>query len=384
MRLPWPSGHIPSKETLKVHDRVELVDESVKCAIVHNTNHVIHRSAMSSPENPTRLVRIMNFLEGRLKLFERPDCALITEFPQATEEELLLVHDEGYIRFVRNYCERGGGFLGDSTYLAPNTFKAATSAVGAVIQANKLVAKGEVDTSFALVRPPGHHASTDSFGGYCIFNNAAIASRVLQKEGLAEKIMIVDIDAHAGNGMMRIFYEDPTVLNLSMHRDPHDYYPNDGFIHQIGRGDGRGTNINMELPEGCGDEEYLYVFEQLVKPIYDSYQPDYVMCLVGFDSHYTDIQSNLQLTGNGYYEFVQRLKELNKGKLCVIIEGGYNTTENVNLAHMLVCALLSEPPPYDDNIDGLSSSVTREVKTRTLLEEKLSELTELLSDFHKF
>jgi acetoin utilization deacetylase AcuC-like enzyme len=339
---------------------------------------------MSSPENPARLIRIMNFLEGRLQLFERPDCFLVTDFQSATEEQLRMVHDEGYIKFVKNYCDRGGGFLGDSTYLAQNTYKAATSAVGAVIQATQLVACKESDTSFALVRPPGHHASTDSFGGYCIFNNAAIASRVLQNEGLAEKIMIVDIDAHAGNGTMRIFYEDPTVLNLSMHRDPHDFYPHDGFLHQIGRGKGRGYNINMELPENCGDEEYLHVLENLVKPIHEQYRPDFTMCLVGFDSHYTDTQCNLQLTGNGYYEFVKRLKELNKDKLSVVIEGGYNTTENVNLAHTMVFSLLGEEPPYDDSLNGLSTSMMREVKTRTLLDEKMKELEELLSDYYQF
>jgi acetoin utilization deacetylase AcuC-like enzyme len=351
---------------------------------VHNANHIIHRSEVSSPENPTRLVRIMNFLEGRLRLFERPDCALVTGFPPATEEQLRLVHDAGYIRFVQNYCERGGGFLGDSTYLAQNSFKAALSAVGAVVQATRLVASGEHDTSFALVRPPGHHASTDSFGGYCIFNNAAVASRVLQKEGLADKVMIVDIDAHAGNGTMRIFYEDPTVLNLSLHRDPHGFYPHDGFIHQIGRGKGRGTNINMEMPENCGDEEYLYVLENLIEPVYSEYKPDFLICLVGFDSHYTDTQCSLQLTGNGYYEFVRRLKEMNDDKLTVTIEGGYNTTENVNLAHMIVFSLLGEEPPYDDTLDGLSTSMMREVKTRTLLEEKMRELKELLSDYYHF
>lgn len=354
------------------------------CAVVHNTNHIIHKSEMSSPENPTRLVRIMNFLEGRLRLFDRKDCTLVTDFPHATEEQLLLAHDPGYIRFVQNYCDRGGGFLGDSTYLAPNSFKAATGAAGAVIRAASLVAEEEYETTFALVRPPGHHASRDSFGGYCIFNNAAIATRVLQDEGLAEKVMIVDIDAHAGNGTMRIFYEDPDVVNLSLHRDPHGFYPHDGFTHQIGRGKGRGTNINMELPKNCGDEEYLYVLENLIEPVYKQYKPDFLICLVGFDSHYTDTQCNLQLTGNGYYEFVRRLKELNGGKLTVAIEGGYNTTENVNLAHTMVCSLLGDEPPYDDSLNGLSMSLMSEVKTRTLLEEKIRELEELLSEYYRF
>ncbi len=355
-----------------------------KCSIVYNSNHIVHRSEMSSPENPTRILKIINFLQGRLQLFKRPDCELVTEFSPASQEDLLRVHDEGYVTFIKNYCQKGGGFLGDSTYLATNTFKAATSSAGAVITANELVAKGESSTAFALVRPPGHHTSGDKFGGYCIFNNAAIATRYLQAKGLADRVLIVDIDAHAGNGTMRIFFEDPSVINLSVHRDPHDFYPHDGFIHQIGRGKGRGYNINVEVPEGSGDEEYLTILETIIRPVMRSYVPDYVMCLVGFDAHYTDNQSNLQLTSNGYYEFVKRLKQMNNDRLCVILEGGYNTAENVNLAHTLIYALLDEPAPYDDRMDGLSHLVTQGVKTRSILENKLIELIDILSPYYDF
>ncbi len=355
-----------------------------KCAVVYNSNHIVHRSEMSSPENPSRILKIINFLQGRLKIFNRPDCDLITEFASATDEDLLRVHDEGYINFIKTYCQKGGGFLGDSTYVATNTFKAATSSAGAVITANKMVASGEVSTSFAIVRPPGHHASSDKFGGYCIFNNAAIAVRYLQENNLAKRILIVDIDAHAGNGTMRIFYEDPDVINLSVHRDPHNFYPHDGFIHQIGKGRGRGYNINVEVPEGSGDDEYLTVLESIIRPVIRSYVPDYIMCLVGFDAHYTDNQSNLQLTSNGYYEFVKRLKEMNNGKLSVVLEGGYNTAENVNLAHTIIYALLGEPAPYDDEIDGLSHIVTQGVKTRSILENKLIELIDILDEYYDF
>lgn len=355
-----------------------------KCGIVYNSNHIVHRSDMSSPENPTRLVKIMNFLQGRLKLFERDDCVLITDYPMASDKDLLLVHDIGYINFIKNYCQKGGGFLGDSTYVAPNTFKAAISSAGAVIEANRRVATGELETAFAIVRPPGHHASMDKFGGYCIFNNAAIAARYLQAHGLAQRILIVDIDAHAGNGTMRIFYEDPTVLSFSVHRDPHDFYPHDGFIHQIGKGKGRGYTINMEVPEGSGDEEYLMILENIIKPVVSSYAPDYIMCLVGFDAHYTDSQSNLQLTSDGYYEFVKRLKKMNNGKLCVVLEGGYNSAENVNLAHTIIFSLLDEPAPYEDTMDGLSSVVTRNVKTRSILQNNMIELIELLGEHYHF
>ncbi|MDO9537774.1 MAG: histone deacetylase [Thermoplasmata archaeon] len=360
------------------------MEEQNKCGIVYNSNHIVHRSEMSSPENPTRLIKIMNFLQGRLRLFDRKDCQLITDFKVASDEDLTRIHDIGYVDFIRNYCQKGGGFLGDSTYIAPNTFKAAISSAGAVMEANRLVATGQYNTSFAIVRPPGHHASTDKFGGYCVFNNAAVAARYLQSQGLASKVLIVDIDAHAGNGTMRIFYEDPTVLNLSVHRDPHDFYPHDGFIHQIGKGKGRGYNINVEVPEGSGDDEYLMILENIIRPVFKSYAPDYVMCLVGFDAHYTDSQSNLQLTSNGYYEFVKRLKKMNNGKLCVVLEGGYNSVENVNLAHTIIYSLLGEPAPYDDKMDGLSSVVTRNVKTRSILENKLMELIDILGDYYDF
>ena len=208
--------------------------------------------------------------------------------------------------------------------------------------------------------------------------------RYLQENNLAKRVLIVDIDAHAGNGTMRIFYDDPDVINLSIHRDPHNFYPHDGFIHQIGKGAGRGYNINVEVPEGSGDEEYLTILENIIKPVIRSYVPDYIMCLVGFDAHYTDNQSNLQLTSNGYHEFVKRLKEMNNGKLSVILEGGYNTAENVNLAHTIIYALLDEPAPYDDQIDGLSHIVTQGVKTRSILENKLIELIDILDEYYDF
>jgi acetoin utilization deacetylase AcuC-like enzyme len=126
------------------------------------------------------------------------------------------------------------------------------------------------------------------------------------------------------------------------------------------------------------------ILENIIKPVVDSYAPDYIMCLVGFDAHYTDSQSNLQLTSDGYYEFVRRLKKINNGKLCVVLEGGYNSAENVNLAHTIIFSLLDEPAPYEDTMDGLSSVVTRNVKTRSILQNNMIELIELLGEHYHF
>ncbi len=352
-----------------------------KCMIVHNQNHIVHRSETTSPENPARVLRILSFLDGRLKLFKSGEFQLRTDFPDATDEQILRVHDEEYFNFIKRYCENGGGFLGDSTYFAPYSFKAAKSAAGGAIKASDVVIDGEVDTSLALIRPPGHHASSDKFGGYCIFNNAAIAVRNLQSAGKAKKIMILDFDAHAGNGTMRVFYDDPNVLTLSVHRDPQDFYPHDGFLHQIGRGDGRGYNVNMEMPEGSGDDDYLMVFNQIIKPIHDSFSPDFLITSVGFDAHYSDLQSNMQLTSHGYFDLIRMTKKLRKGKLPVILEGGY-TSENASLAHTILCALSDKTPPYEDDVDSLSSSITRTRKSRSILEDNIKELKILLHDYH--
>ncbi len=354
-----------------------------KCTIVHNQNHIVHRSETTSPENPARVLRILSFLDGRLKIFKSGEFQLLTDFPDATDEQILRVHDEDYFNFVKRYCENGGGFLGDSTYFAPYSFKAAKSAAGGALSAANLVADNEVDTSFAMIRPPGHHASSDKFGGYCIFNNAAITVRDLQNSGKAKKIMILDLDAHAGNGTMRIFYDDPNVLTLSIHRDPQDFYPHDGFIHQIGRGVGRGYNVNMEMPEGSGDDDYLKVFDQIVKPIHDSFSPDFLITLVGFDAHYSDLQSNMQLTSHGYFDMIRKTKKMRDGKLPVILEGGY-TTENATLAHTILCALSDKAPPYEDDVDSLSSSITRTKKARSILEDNIAELKSILNEYHSF
>ncbi len=349
-------------------------------ALVHNPNHVLHRSESSSPENPERLTRIIQYLKARTSLLADGPCTLITDFPPASEEDILRVHDKTYLEFLRRTAQRGSTFLGDSTYLSPQTYAVAASAAGGAIEALKLVATLKYDASFALVRPPGHHASADRFGGYCVMNNAAIAIRHVQAMLGVQKVMVVDWDAHAGNGTMRIFYEDPSVLVVSMHRDPNEHYPHDGFGHQIGRGPGRGYNVNVEMPEAAGDSEYKLVFEELVLPLARSYQPDLVVGLVGFDAHYKDGQSGLNMTSGGYHSLTDSLMGL-RGKAALIFEGGYSSANPV-ISHAVISALAGLPPPFEDGVDALSSAVTRRKKTRAILEDNIADLKELLREFH--
>ncbi len=346
-------------------------------AIIYYKNHFIHRPDISSPENPQRVKQVIGYLQGRTDIFEGK-ALLKTMYPQATHQDLERVHDREYVEFVENYSNKGGGFLGDSTYFSKNTFKAAAMSAGGAKEAARVVYEKEFENAMALIRPPGHHASQNRFGGYCIFNNAAVAARYIQSIG-AKKVMLVDWDVHAGNGTMHIFYEDPTVLNLSIHRDPNEFYPHDGFAHQIGRGEGRGCTVNVEMPPGSGDEAYREVFKRVVLPLMKQFNPDLVLGLNGFDAHYSDPVAKLSLTIRGYYEIAEFLARSGY-PFAILLEGGY-TINNGPLTHALIQGILGEELSYPVKLDPLSSSVMSPERVFTILNQKIKTLAENLSDF---
>jgi acetoin utilization deacetylase AcuC-like enzyme len=359
-----------------------MPDQPSPVALIHNQNHVMHRSDSTSPEDPERLTRVMQYLSGRTTIFTDGIAKLVTKFQPATDTEVSLVHDANYIEFIKRYSAKGGGFLGDSTYIAPNSYKVALHAVGGAIEAAKCVMSGEFPSSFALVRPPGHHSSTDRFGGFCIFNNAAITARWLQKNSSAGKIMMVDLDAHAGDGTMRIFYDDPTVFTISLHRDPHDFYPHDGFTHQIGTGKGRGYCANIEMPEGSGDDDYMLALDTIVLPLVGEYKPNVLLVPIGYDAHYAEKQTGMQMTQNGYYRMISALRQF-KLPTVLVFEGGYSKA-NPQVTQAVVMALAGLPAPaHKEEMDMLTASVTRKVNTRAILKDNLNELWGFLSEYHK-
>ncbi|RLF48699.1 MAG: hypothetical protein DRN20_04000 [Thermoplasmata archaeon] len=350
-----------------------------RIAMVYTKRHMIHRPSTASPENPERIEKIYRYVYG--KKDSMPFLNIIEDFEPAKLSDLLRVHERNYVDFVRNYCNRGGGFLGNSTYFGKNSYIAATYAAGGAIKAADIVYSREYDFSFALVRPPGHHASSDKYGGFCIFNNGAIAARYLQEVRGAKRIMFIDWDAHAANGTMEVFYDDPTVLLISIHRDPNIAYPHDGFLHQIGRGRGRGYTINIEMPEGSGDAEYARVFNEIIAPVYRQYSPDFVIGCNGFDSYYKDPYEKLMLTAQGYYEFVGSIAKLvGKNRFMVLMEGGYNK-DNGLLTEIILNAMAGVEMEFEDSLDTLSSSMMRREKVSKVLDDKLRDLKNILSDF---
>ncbi|MCK4717735.1 MAG: histone deacetylase, partial [Thermoplasmata archaeon] len=349
-------------------------------SLIYSEDHVIHRPSTTSPENPERILRVVRYIQNKREIMGK-NVSMLTVFSPAEIEDITRVHQEGYVKFVKNYCSRGGGFLGDSTYFTPGTFDAALMAAGGAIKAAQVVIDGTADMSFALIRPPGHHAKSDNYGGFCIFNNVAVAIRRLQSEKKIKKVMVVDWDAHAANGTMEIFYEDPNVLLVSIHTDPKGFYPSDGFSHQIGKGKGRGTTVNVEMPPGSGDDEYKLVMEEIVEPLYKQYKPDLLVGCIGFDAHFSEELTPLNLTSQGYHHFVSSLCELSANHMMLCLEGGYNWY-NPRLAHTVINAMVGKAPPYTDDVDILSSSVVRERKVNKVTRQKIASLKESLRDYY--
>ena len=360
-----------SKEDLK-SQQPPTQDSIAGLAVIYNPNHITHRPKESSPEMPERLIKIMDLLKKREKVFNS-HCKLISDYPPATEEDLLRVHTKAYVEFIKHYASKGGGFLGDSTYVTKTTHELALLAVGGAFKAAEMVLDGKAKFGFGLIRPPGHHASKDKYGGYCIYNNAAILARYLQAKKGLKKILILDWDAHAANGTMNIFFDDPSVMLISIHQDPHNYYPKTGFISQLGKSPGLGYTINMEMPRGAGDEEYLTVFKELVIPLYKTFKPDFIIGCNGFDGHHSDQYTDLKLTGDGYYKFCEIFRKHMTNKMVILMEGGYNPYMG-ELTLTMINGLLGFPNQFQDTHLSLIQKVFSEEKIQVLLNKKLKEL----------
>jgi acetoin utilization deacetylase AcuC-like enzyme len=252
---------------------------------------------------------------------------LISVTPRAaTTAEIAQIHDEKYIARLEACAKDGGGWLDGDTVMSPGSYKAAVYAAGGLLNATAEVMDGKLNSAFALVRPPGHHAIWNQAMGFCLFNNIAIAAKYALQKYKLERILIVDFDLHHGNGTQDAFYSDPQVLYFSTHQYPH--YPGTGNFDEIGEGPGKGATINVPLPAGCGDDEYLKVFNEVLRPAAERYKPQLILVSAGYDAHWADNLGMMRLTVSGYARLTEILKELAlklcKGQLVLTLEGGYN------------------------------------------------------------
>jgi acetoin utilization deacetylase AcuC-like enzyme len=238
-----------------------------------------------------------------------------------TREELLRVHHAAYLDALADTAGRAV-MLDADTYTSPESLEIAALAAGATVQAAEhAIETGE--PAFALVRPPGHHAEADRAMGFCLYNNAAVAAAAARARGL-ERVAIVDIDVHHGNGTQWMFYADPSVLYVSTHQFP--FYPGTGAADEIGTGRGAGYTLNIPLEGGATDADYLLVYSALVLPVLEQFAPQLTVVSAGFDAHERDPLASMRVTTEGYGAIVAALASAasHSGALALVTEGGYD------------------------------------------------------------
>ncbi len=282
--------------------------------IVYHPKYLEHMQDRWHPESPQRLVAIL----GKLESTGLMDGYLIPE--DATKEEILLVHTPEYVDLVQNY---GEGRIDYDTALHTGTYEIAIlSAGGGLLAARKSFE--EKSPYFVLNRPPGHHAGPGMGGGFCYFNNIAIATQVLLKD--IDRVAILDYDGHHGNGTSDIFQSSKNVVYMSTHQK--GIFPGTGAAGFVGEGDGEGHIVNVPFPSGSGDFSYNLAFDELFHPILEQFQPEMMLLSFGGDSHYRDPLTGLGLSSFGYVDLVKKTfdaaRELCEGRFAVFLEGGYD------------------------------------------------------------
>lgn len=278
-------------------------------------------------ENPKRVKLIKEMLEksGLLNKMQ-------TFHPSpATTEDILRVHTEEHINNMQRIAKEGTGkrIFGEEVYGCDVSEEIARLSAGGALKAVDIAMDSQYDVNqaYALIRPPGHHATKEKAMGFCLYNNVAIAARYAQEKYGVKRVAIVDWDVHHGNGTQDIFYDDDNVLFISVHED--GYFPLEGGdMEEVGIGDGLGYNVNVPLPSGTDDKGYIHVFEHIVVPMLKEYQPELLLVSAGQDPNALDPLSRMLVLRPGFRKMAQMMREVAEeicdGRLVAFQEGGYS------------------------------------------------------------
>jgi len=299
-----------------------------------------HYPGRQHPERPERLSAVQ---EGAV-LSDLGSSLVYVEAEPIERKEILQVHDDGFIEELERINAQGGGRIDPDTKMSEHTWAAARISAGAGIQAVRELTEGSYEASFCAVRPPGHHATSNQSMGFCFLNNVAIAAKHLVNAG--QRVLIVDYDAHHGNGTQEIFYEDPNVFFVSFHEWP--LYPGTGKVEEIGAGQGLGTTVNLPFPSGTTGDHYRKAWETILQPKIDHFDPSWLIISAGFDSHRNDPVASLGLTSGDYADLTSEIiSAVPPGRRLVFLEGGYNL-EALRLSTAAVLRTLAGDPFYPE------------------------------------
>ena len=313
---------------------------------------VNHRAPAGHPERPARAEAVRDALIAA-GIRERGTQIAVRA---ARDEELARVHTGAYLDELTRAVPNNTGWLDADTYFSPGTWDAALAAAGSVAELTTRVLAGELRSGLAVVRPPGHHAESNRAMGFCLLNNVAVAAASARAAGAA-RVAILDWDVHHGNGTQEIFWDDPDVMYLSVHQFP--FYPGTGAPDEIGGARARGATVNVGLPAGSGDRDYLAAFDHALIPALRRFRPDVILVSAGFDAHHADPLAAMRVTRMGFAGMATRMRavadEVAGGRWVVALEGGYDLNGLGEGATAALAALVAPAPaaasPAPDPID---------------------------------
>ena len=312
-----------------------------RSGIVVDRAYLKHEPGEFHPERPERIGVLLDLA----KQLDQQKFQLIAP-RAANRSDIELCHSADYVALVEATSKRNQYALDGDTITCRDSFGVGLLAVGGFLQLLDAIAAAESANGFALVRPPGHHALQNRAMGFCLFNTIAIGARYLETVHGTRRVLIMDWDVHHGNGTQEAFYSDSSVLFISTHQFP--YYPGTGAIDEIGANGAEGYTINVPLPAGCADAEYLRVFEEIVVPAADKFAPDWILVSAGFDPHRRDPLGGMNVTEEGFGAMAQILLRLAErhagGKIAFLLEGGYDLAALNNSVAAVLSAMQQTAP----------------------------------------
>jgi acetoin utilization deacetylase AcuC-like enzyme len=334
----------------------------LRTAVALDDTCLEHDTGPGHPERAARLQTVARAVDRTApeRLVRLPPRA-------ATLDELRRVHSVEHVARVAATAERDRFAFDADTPTSSRSFEAALRAAGGTLAAVDAVMAGAAANGFALVRPPGHHAVPERAMGFCLFNNVAVAAAHLRATHGLERVLVVDWDVHHGNGTQDAFYADSHVLFMSSHQYP--FYPGTGSAREVGRGEGEGFTLNVPLPGGCGDAEYLQAYLEVVEPVARQFRPEFVLISAGFDAHARDPLAEMEVSERGFAGLARLVARIARdvcgSRLVAVLEGGYDLgalgESVVTVLDELGGARLDEPvtPPASDRRAPIDQ--TREV-----------------------